>query len=118
MYDRSLIVLVERDSPRDQLVVTLYLLIVFGLLLGAGIKSRMRKAGIEASLPWNTTSERWQWQVRDGLLWSSYTPLSAQLPSSSPGFPSERPTVWKLAMGTAAVENLGTTMFPFLDHDL
>jgi hypothetical protein len=51
----------ERDSPRDQLVVTLYLLTVFGLLLGAGVKSRMRKAGIDSSaLPWHNSTERWQ----------------------------------------------------------
>ena len=51
----------ERDSPRDQLVVTLFLLTVFGLLLGAGIKGRMLKAGFDTSLPWNT-SRRW-WEV-------------------------------------------------------
>lgn len=51
----------ERDSPRDQLVVTLFLLTVFGLLLGAGIKNRMVKAGIDARLPWST-NRRW-WEV-------------------------------------------------------
>lgn len=50
----------ERDSPRDQLVVTLFLLIVFGLLLGAGIKGRMVKAGINTSTPWNTGRKWWQ----------------------------------------------------------
>lgn len=53
----------ERDSPRDQLVVTLFLLTVFGLLLGAGIKGRMIKAGLDTSLPWNTGRKWWQWQV-------------------------------------------------------
>jgi len=52
----------ERDSPRDQLVVTLFLLTVFGLLLGAGIKGRMVKAGLDTSLPWNTGGRKW-WQV-------------------------------------------------------
>lgn len=52
----------ERDSPRDQLVVTLFLLTVFGLLLGAGIKGRMLKAGLDTTLPW-ATSRRW-WEVR------------------------------------------------------
>ncbi|WWC68475.1 uncharacterized protein I206_102404 [Kwoniella pini CBS 10737] len=33
-----------RDSPRDQYVVTFFLLIVFGLLLYAGIRSRLRQA--------------------------------------------------------------------------
>ncbi len=56
----------ERDSPRDQLVVTLFLLTVFGLLLGAGIKGRMLKAGFDTSLPWNT-SRRW-WEVRCDML--------------------------------------------------
>jgi hypothetical protein len=50
----------ERDSPRDQLVVTLFLLTVFGLLLGAGIKGRMVKAGLDTSLPWNTGRKWWQ----------------------------------------------------------
>ena len=57
---------VERDSPRDQLVVTLFLLTVFGLLLGAGIKGRMLKAGFDTSLPW-TTGRRW-WEVRAAAL--------------------------------------------------
>jgi hypothetical protein len=51
----------ERDSPRDQLVVTLFLLTVFGLLLGAGIRSRILKAGLETNLPWRT-GVRW-WEV-------------------------------------------------------
>ena len=56
----------ERDSPRDQLVVTLFLLTVFGLLLGAGIKNRMLKAGLTGAIfPWNRRREeevRW-WEV-------------------------------------------------------
>lgn len=50
----------QRDSPRDQLVVTLFLLTVFGLLLGAGIKGRMQKAGIDTSLSWSTGRKWWQ----------------------------------------------------------
>lgn len=50
----------QRDSPRDQLVVTLFLLTVFGLLLGAGIKNRMLKAGFDSSLPWNTSRRWWE----------------------------------------------------------
>jgi len=50
----------ERDSPRDQLVVTLFLLTVFGLLLGAGIKGRMVKAGLDTTLPWHTGRKWWQ----------------------------------------------------------
>ncbi|KAG6851051.1 hypothetical protein H0H93_002943 [Arthromyces matolae] len=60
--------LLERDSPRDQLVVTLFLLTVFGLLLGAGIKSRMIKAGFNAnniSQPWNVGRRWWEaWMPR------------------------------------------------------
>lgn len=58
----------ERDSPRDQLVVTLFLLTVFGLLLGAGIKSRLMKAGISAdvSASWNA-GRRW-WEVSSALV--------------------------------------------------
>lgn len=56
----------ERDSPRDQLVVTLFLLTVFGLLVGAGIKARMEKAGInvDASAAWDAAraGRRW-WEV-------------------------------------------------------
>jgi len=59
----------ERDSPRDQLVVTLFLLTVFGLLVGAGIKSRMEKAGInvDTSVAWDAAraSRRW-WEVSSG----------------------------------------------------
>ncbi|KAL0951168.1 hypothetical protein HGRIS_007899 [Hohenbuehelia grisea] len=50
----------QRDSPRDQLVVTLFLLTVFGLLLGAGIKTRMLMAGFDTSLPWNTGRRWWE----------------------------------------------------------
>lgn len=55
-------VCVERDSPRDQLVVTLFLLTVFGLLLGAGIKHRMEKAGLDTSIPTWSSGRRW-WEV-------------------------------------------------------
>lgn len=58
---QTFIEFIERDSPRDQLVVTLFLLTVFGLLLGAGIKSRMEKAGLDTSIAW-ATSRRW-WEV-------------------------------------------------------
>ena len=51
----------ERDSPRDQLVVTIFLLTVFGLLLGAGVKNRMLKAGLSGEMTWDT-GRRW-WEV-------------------------------------------------------
>ncbi|KAF8509821.1 hypothetical protein JB92DRAFT_2792113 [Gautieria morchelliformis] len=52
----------QRDSPRDQLVVTLFLLTVFGLLVGAGIKSRMEKAGInvDTSVAWDAGRRWWE----------------------------------------------------------
>jgi len=50
----------QRDSPRDQLVVTLFLLTVFGLLLGAGVKNRMIKAGLSADIPWNNGRRWWE----------------------------------------------------------
>lgn len=53
----------ERDSPRDQLVVTLFLLTVFGLLLGAGIKNRMLRAGLTGELPWNRRNQGRWWEV-------------------------------------------------------
>ncbi|EKM83868.1 hypothetical protein AGABI1DRAFT_51399 [Agaricus bisporus var. burnettii JB137-S8] len=48
----------QRDSPRDQLVVTLFLLTVFGLLLVAGIKNRIAKVGLTSELPWQN-GRRW-----------------------------------------------------------
>ncbi|KAF9241368.1 hypothetical protein BU15DRAFT_24344, partial [Melanogaster broomeanus] len=55
----------QRDSPRDQLVVTLFLLTVFGLLLSAGIKSRMVKAGMDPNLPWSAGRRWWEeWMPR------------------------------------------------------
>ncbi|KAI0639391.1 hypothetical protein C8Q77DRAFT_1152375 [Trametes polyzona] len=53
----------QRDSPRDQLVVTLFLLTVFGLLLGAGIKGRMLKAGFDTTLPWAGAASRRWWET-------------------------------------------------------
>lgn len=50
----------ERDSPRDQLIVTLFLLTVFGLLLGAGIKGKMEKAGLEPRFNWTAGRELWE----------------------------------------------------------
>ncbi|KAF8516173.1 hypothetical protein BU17DRAFT_51052 [Hysterangium stoloniferum] len=65
----------QRDSPRDQLVVTLFILTVFGLLVGAGIKARMEKAGInvDASSAWDAAraSRRW-WEVSHDNLWLFY----------------------------------------------
>jgi hypothetical protein len=51
---------VERDSPRDQMVVTIFLVLVFGLLVGAAVKGRMDKANIP--LNWNSGTRRW-WEV-------------------------------------------------------
>ena len=54
--------------------MTLFLLTVFGLLLGAGIKGRMLKAGFDTSLLWST-GRRW-WEVGVGMpLCSSSLPL-------------------------------------------
>lgn len=44
-------------------MVTLFLLIVFGLLLGAGIKNRLEKAGLVTEMAWDN-GRRW-WQVSD-----------------------------------------------------
>ncbi|KIJ68434.1 hypothetical protein HYDPIDRAFT_124950 [Hydnomerulius pinastri MD-312] len=55
----------QRDSPRDQLVVTLFLLTVLGLLLSAGIKNRMVKAGMDPNLPWSAGRRWWEeWMSR------------------------------------------------------
>jgi len=45
----------QRDSPRDQVVVTLFLLTIFGLLIGAAIRGRMERAGVtlgSGGRPW------------------------------------------------------------------
>ncbi|TFK30457.1 hypothetical protein FA15DRAFT_698925 [Coprinopsis marcescibilis] len=53
----------QRNSPRDQLIVILFLLTIFGLLLAAGIKDRMQKAGIAPTLPWQLANRRrWFWE--------------------------------------------------------
>ncbi|KAJ7357386.1 hypothetical protein DFH08DRAFT_851810 [Mycena albidolilacea] len=53
----------QRDSPRDQLVVTIFLLTVFGLLLGAGVKSRIVKAQLDTHIPWDAGRRWWDsWQ--------------------------------------------------------
>ncbi|KAL5518894.1 hypothetical protein ACEPAH_577 [Sanghuangporus vaninii] len=58
----------QRDSPRDQLVVTLFLLTIFGLLLGAGLKGKMMKAGIDFSVPWASGRRWWEaWNYRAPL---------------------------------------------------
>ncbi|KAF5390353.1 hypothetical protein D9757_002902 [Collybiopsis confluens] len=46
----------QRNSPRDQAIVSLFVLLVFGLLLGAGIKNRMEKAGFS----WNRGVTWWE----------------------------------------------------------
>jgi len=48
----------ERDSPRDQMVVTIFLILVFGLLVGAAVKGRMDKANIP--LNWNGGARWWE----------------------------------------------------------
>lgn len=40
--------------------MTLFLLTVFGLLLGAGIKGKMMKAGLDTNLPWNAGRKWWE----------------------------------------------------------
>ncbi|KIM24046.1 hypothetical protein M408DRAFT_245468 [Serendipita vermifera MAFF 305830] len=46
----------ERDSPRDQLVVTVFLVLVFGLLVGAAVKGRMEQTN--STLNWNVGTRR------------------------------------------------------------
>ncbi|KAG2350375.1 hypothetical protein BDR05DRAFT_954475 [Suillus weaverae] len=50
----------QRDSPRDQLVVTLFLLTILGLLLGVSIKNRMLKAGLDSSTAWSASRRWWE----------------------------------------------------------
>ncbi|KAG8803693.1 hypothetical protein FRC19_009908 [Serendipita sp. 401] len=50
----------ERDSPRDELVVTIFLIIVFGLLVGAAVKGRMDRANLTVN--WDVGTRRW-WEA-------------------------------------------------------
>lgn len=50
----------QRDSPRDQLVVTLFLLTVLGLLLTSGIRNRMLKAGMNPNSAWSPAGRWWE----------------------------------------------------------
>lgn len=50
----------QRDSPRDQLIVTLFVLLVLGLLLGAGVKKRMERAGFDSGAAWQTGRRWWE----------------------------------------------------------
>ncbi|OCF32889.1 hypothetical protein I317_00782 [Kwoniella heveanensis CBS 569] len=68
----------KRDSPRDQLVVTFFLLIVFGLLLYAAIRARLRRA-IET-----------RGQPQDLREWSEALLPSAIVPYSSKFLPGGR----------------------------
>ncbi|KAG5722491.1 hypothetical protein E4T56_gene2897 [Termitomyces sp. T112] len=75
----------QRDSPRDQLVVTLFLLTVFGLLLGAGIKSRMMKAGFHTDISQaRNTGRRW-WEA-----WMPRQQTSYELGISRFGYSPDR----------------------------
>ena len=86
----------ERDSPRDQLVVSLFLLTVFGLLLGAGIKGRMVKAGLDTSLPWNTGRKWWQVSALFHLSTNGRHNVSSQSNLS-------HSSIMPLGMGTSAI---------------
>lgn len=61
-------------------MVSLFLLTVFGLLLGAGIKGRMAKAGTEIRLPWHT-NRKW-WQVSGALHLSTTVAITCLLQSN------------------------------------
>jgi hypothetical protein len=91
----------ERDSPRDQLVVTLFLLTVFGLLLGAGVKNRMIKAGLSADMPWNT-GRRW-WEVSTSPTTTDHSPTEYTLGSLG-CLISRRTSLVSLALGIAQTE--------------
>ncbi|KAI9572953.1 hypothetical protein HD554DRAFT_2013954, partial [Boletus coccyginus] len=71
----------QRDSPRDQLVVTLFLLTVFGLLLSAGIKNRMLKAGMDPNIPWSVGRRWWEeWMPHRHFEEYDLSERSARLP--------------------------------------
>ncbi|KZW02439.1 hypothetical protein EXIGLDRAFT_601926, partial [Exidia glandulosa HHB12029] len=55
----------QRDRPLDQMVVTLFLLTVFGLLLGAAVKGQLDRIGMDAR------ARRQWWDVRTLFLRSA-----------------------------------------------
>jgi len=50
----------QRDSPRDQLVVTVFLIIVIGLLIGAAVKTRMEQIGFDRNAVWSSSRSWWE----------------------------------------------------------
>ncbi|EIW72739.1 hypothetical protein TREMEDRAFT_36910 [Tremella mesenterica DSM 1558] len=69
----------KRDSPRDQLIVTFFLLTVIGLLLYASIRARLQKAIENRGRP--TDLREWS----EALLPEPLHPFSASLLSRVPG---------------------------------
>jgi len=62
----------QRDSPRDQLVVTFFLIIVIGLLIGAAIKTRMEQIGFDRNAAWSTRRSWWEYFLPPRQVDSSY----------------------------------------------
>ncbi|KZO93512.1 hypothetical protein CALVIDRAFT_539969 [Calocera viscosa TUFC12733] len=50
----------QRDSPRDQLTVTLFILIIVGLLIGAAAKGKMMEVGIDPADAWEASRKWWE----------------------------------------------------------
>ena len=86
--------------------MTLFLLTVFGLLLGAGIKNRMEKSGFSPN--WSTGTPRW-WEVS-----GSYCVCPAMIPqlmdSSRTGFQVVKLTGLVMTLPTLLLHALETIM--------
>jgi len=50
----------QRDSPRDQMIVTLFLLIIIGLLIGAAVKTRLEQFGFDTNQAWSSGRAWWE----------------------------------------------------------
>ncbi|KAF8335483.1 uncharacterized protein EI90DRAFT_2913297, partial [Cantharellus anzutake] len=50
----------QRDSPRDQMIVTLFLLTIIGLLIGAAVKTRLERIGFDSNRAWSSGRTWWE----------------------------------------------------------
>ncbi len=69
------------------MIVTLFLLLIIGLLIGAAVKTRLEKIGFDTSRAWSS-SRAW-WEVCASLFWSHLADrvLTCVLPPDLPFSP-------------------------------
>ncbi|ORX34178.1 hypothetical protein BD324DRAFT_636945 [Kockovaella imperatae] len=74
----------KRDSPRDKLIVTFFIIIVFGMLVFAGIRARLRKAIDKRGKP----ADLREWS--EALMPEPLRPITASFFDRVPGLPGDR----------------------------